>query len=128
MHKTLNKGMTLIEIILSVAIFAILMCPIVSKLIQSMKVADDAKTAQNRYELVENMMEHIKTSDDFNAESTAKSNEYFSKITDGGTVNSVPLSGSVTGSESTESYDGYILTGTTKIGKKKMRYITMPLK
>lgn len=60
MPKKNNKGFSMVEIIISVAIFAVLMIPIVSGIISSMKNTTTAKTLQYRNEFAENVMEYVK--------------------------------------------------------------------
>ena len=61
MMKRKNTGFSMVEILISVAIFAILMIPIVSGIVSSLKMSTGAKELQYRNEFAENMMEHIKS-------------------------------------------------------------------
>jgi prepilin-type N-terminal cleavage/methylation domain-containing protein len=127
MNRFRNKGVTLIEIIISVAIFGILMVPIVSKLIQSMKIADTAKTAQNRYELAENMMENVKNSDTFSEANIADSSNncndsYLKSISVSGSDVKVYKSTGKKSAAGTHDWDGYIVVGKTEVGSKKTEY------
>jgi prepilin-type N-terminal cleavage/methylation domain-containing protein len=127
MNRFRNKGVTLIEIIISVAIFGILMIPIVSKLIQSMKIADTAKTAQNRYELAENMMENVKNSDTFSESNIADSSNncndsYLKSISVSGSDVKVYKSTGKKSAAGTHDWDGYIVVGKTEVGSKKTEY------
>lgn len=55
-----NKGLTMVEIIVSVAIFSLLMIPIVSGIISAMKTTTKNKEIQNRNDLAENLLEYVK--------------------------------------------------------------------
>ena len=140
MNKFQNKGVTFFEIVIAVAIFAILMCPIVAKLIEAMKISDSAKVAQNKYELAENLIENVKNSSDFMPEQTvvgtstkysltkATTNSFLTEITDG-SVTKYPNSSDSSihvakykksdGTETEIPYSDYVLTGKSKVGKQK---------
>lgn len=60
MRRKLNKGVSMVEILIAIAIFMILMGPIVGGIISSMNNTTEAKTLQYRNEYVENMMEYVK--------------------------------------------------------------------
>lgn len=60
MRKMNNKGFSMVEILISIAIFAVLMIPIVGAIISSLKNTTEAKTLQYRNEFVENVVEYIK--------------------------------------------------------------------
>lgn len=118
MKKSRNLGLSFVEIVLSVVIFGILMAPIVSKLIQSMKTADTAKVAQNRYELAENLMENVKNSDEFTVEKVS-GDAYLNQISTGGVTVLEPSS---LYTASGNACNGYAVVGSTKIGKKEEVY------
>lgn len=61
MQKNKNNGFSMVEIIISVAIFSILIIPIISGIISSLKNTTNAKTLQLRNEFAENVMEYVKT-------------------------------------------------------------------
>ena len=61
MQKNKNSGFSMVEIIISVAIFSILIIPIISGIVGSMKNTTSSKTLQNRNEFAENLMEYVKT-------------------------------------------------------------------
>lgn len=63
MTKKKNAGFSIVEILISVAIFAILMIPIVSAIVNSLNMSTSAKELQYRNEFAEHMMEHIKAVD-----------------------------------------------------------------
>lgn len=60
MRSKFNKGVSMVEILISIAIFAILMVPIVSGIISSLNSSTEAKTLQYRNEFAENIMEYVK--------------------------------------------------------------------
>ncbi len=60
MPKMKNKGVSMVEILISITIFAILMIPIVSGIISSMNNTTNAKTLQYRNEYIENIIEYVK--------------------------------------------------------------------
>ncbi len=60
MQKVNNKGFSMVEILIAITIFAILMGPIVSGIISSLKNTSNAKDLQYRNECAENMVEYVK--------------------------------------------------------------------
>ncbi len=60
MRKKINIGVSMVEILISIAIFSVLLMPIVSSIIQAMTSTRDAKTIQYRNEYVENVVEYVK--------------------------------------------------------------------
>ncbi len=60
MQKVNNKGFSMVEILISITIFAILMGPIISGIVSSMKSTTNAKDIQYRNECAENMVEYVK--------------------------------------------------------------------
>lgn len=60
MSRVKNRGVSMVEILISIAIFAILMIPIVSGIISAMHNTTQAKTLQYRNEYAENLMEYVK--------------------------------------------------------------------
>lgn len=76
MRKMNNKGFSMVEILISIAIFAILMIPIVSGIISSMKNTTKAKTLQYRNEYAENIIEYVKQ----DSLENILSGEYFSTV------------------------------------------------
>lgn len=120
MNKFRNKGTSFVEVVISVVIFGILIIPIVSQMVQSLKSAEIAKEAQTKYELAENLMENVKNSSDFTADA-ALNNAYITKISD--VSKKLPASGTESLSDSSGvDYDGYIVYGTTTLGKKNKKY------
>ncbi len=60
MRRKMNKGVSMVEILISIAIFAILMIPIVSGIISTLNNSTEAKNLQYRNEFAENMVEYVK--------------------------------------------------------------------
>lgn len=60
MIKKKNTGFSMVEILISLAIFMILMLPIVSGIISSLNMTTSSKELQYRNDFAENLMEHIK--------------------------------------------------------------------
>lgn len=58
--KKKNNGFSMVEVLIAIAIFAILLIPIISGIIRSMNRTTDAKTLQYRNEFAENVMEYVK--------------------------------------------------------------------
>lgn len=61
MPKKKNMGVSMVEILISITIFAVLMIPIVKGIITSMNNTTTAKTLQNRNEFASNIIEYLKT-------------------------------------------------------------------
>ena len=128
MTKKKNTGFSMVEILISVAIFAILMIPIVSGIISSLRMTTESKELQYRNEFAEQMMEHIKSvsieditdKEYYVNNGTLDSSFNFSK-----TMNdsSVDLDGDgVVGPSETLQQTDYVLTGTTFLGTKHDPY------
>lgn len=63
MAKNNNKGYSLIEIIVAVAVFAILIIPLTTQLISSVNTNNQSKKKQYAVEVAEEVMETVKTAD-----------------------------------------------------------------
>ena len=61
MTKKENRGFSIVEIVIAVAIFAIMMIPIGNAIISSLKDSSDAKELQYRNEFAENALEYVKS-------------------------------------------------------------------
>ena len=126
MTKKRNTGFSMVEILISVTIFAILMIPIVSGIVSSLKMSTNAKELQYRNEFAEHMMEHIKTVsvDEMQVEDYYVSNGTqpgsFSKTVDS-TEESVDWDGDHIPDEDLKR-SKYTLSGQTKIGTKSTLY------
>ncbi len=134
MNKFRNKGVSFFELVIAVAIFAILVIPITSQLIQALKTSDKATKAQTKYEFAENLMENIKNSDTTSFFSDNVINDdYLNKVSETSSVKKYPTNGMYSdtvsgtnekGEAKTASYSGCIVTGSTKIqsGNKAKTY------
>lgn len=60
MMRKVNKGVSMVEVLIALAIFMIMMAPLVSGLLSGMKTTGNAKELQNRNEYVQNLMESVK--------------------------------------------------------------------
>lgn len=60
MKKKKNAGFSMVEILISLTIFAILLIPIISGIVSSLKMSSNSKELQYRNDFAENLMEHIK--------------------------------------------------------------------
>lgn len=60
MTRKSNKGVSIVEILIALAVFVILLVPIVSSLITGMKTTTSAKELQYRNEYARNLMENVK--------------------------------------------------------------------
>lgn len=60
MLKKTNRGFSMVEILISVTVFAILMIPIVSGIVAALNRSTAAKDLQYRNEFAENLMEYVK--------------------------------------------------------------------
>ncbi len=58
--KQLNTGFSMVEVLISMAIFALLITPIVSGIISSLKMSNNSKTLQYRNDFAQNVMEYVK--------------------------------------------------------------------
>ena len=64
MKKQNNKGFSLIELLIAVAVMTILITPIISQLFETMKVSGQAKEKQYVVDSVDNVLENFRTFDD----------------------------------------------------------------
>ena len=60
MMQKKNIGVTLVEVLIALAVFLVLMVPLVSSLVTSIKTTDSAKTTQGRNEYAQVLMENVK--------------------------------------------------------------------
>lgn len=122
MTKKKNTGFSMVEILISLAIFALLMIPIVSGIVSSLKGSTASKEVQYRNEFAENLMEHIKSVpiDDIQNE------EYYIKHgTTAGTFHAetpVITNHTITGSTEVVKQTEFAITGKTQIGTQKTTY------
>lgn len=122
MIKKKNTGFSMVEILISLAIFALLMMPIVSGIISSLKGSTTSKELQYRNEFAENLMEHIKSVpiDDIQDE------EYYIKngTTAGTFTTEAPVitNHTVTGTSEVVKQTKFAIAGKTQIGTQKTTY------
>lgn len=122
MIKKKNTGFSMVEILISLAIFVLLMMPIVSGIISSLKGSTTSKELQYRNEFAENLMEHIKSVpiDDIQNE------EYYVKngTTTGTFTAEAPVitNHTVTGTSEVVKQTKFAITGKTQIGTQKTTY------
>ena len=64
MKKQNNKGFSLIELLIAVAVMTILITPIISQLFETIKVSGQAKEKQYVVDSVDNVLENFRTFDD----------------------------------------------------------------
>ena len=115
MKKIHNRGVTFVELAIAVVVFGILIGPIVSKLVVAMNTSNKSKTAQNKYEFAENLMENIKNEDDEFFDPTKSGlTAAVQNATKAGTVQGVAGNGKING----KTFDGYVMTGQAKVGRK----------
>ena len=125
MTRRKNAGLTIVEILISITIFSILMIPIVSSIVSSLKMSTNAKETQYRNDYAENLMESVKSL----AMDELDNSVYFE--------NSGTLPGSfdynyapggkkeITLADSTTKeieFGKYTITGQTKLGTKQETY------
>ena len=108
MMRKKNRGVTLVEVLIALAIFLILMVPLVSSLVTSIKTTDSAKELQERNEYAQFLMENIKNApiDDLKS---SKLYDYFKGSTD------IVLGVYPGGSD-------FDISGSTFIGPKNKKY------
>lgn len=126
MVRKVNKGVTLVEIIIALAIFMVLMMPLVSALISSMKRTTTGKELQYRNEYAKNLIENVKevSIDVLDNADTA----YFEKMgftgvsiahmKDDTKYSATNPDGTIT----TYPYDTYQIMGTTYLGTERTKY------
>lgn len=111
MRKT-NKGVTIVEVLVALAIFLVLMVPLVSSLVTSIKTTDSAKVTQSRNEFAQVLMEDVKNAPIDDLRSTALASSYFDGSQDVKVTN---------GSDGDFDIEGSTFIGTE--GKKYSYYI-----
>ncbi len=119
MKKIHNRGVSFIELVIAVAIFGIMISPIVSTLIQTVKTSDKSKKAQTQYEYAENMMENVKNAGSyFYDTATVGKDPYLAQMTDGAVTVTSPYVGKSGGKD----FQRYVITGKAKTSKKNGDY------
>ena len=109
MMQKKNSGVTLVEVLIALAVFLVLMVPLVSSLVTSTKTTDSAKTAQGRNEYAQVIMENIK-------------NAPIEDLKDGTLVRNY-LEGSENVSTTEDAdHKGFTILGSTYIGTQHDKY------
>lgn len=140
MKKNKNAGFSIVEILIALAIFLILMLPIVNGIIQALNMSTGSKELQYRNEFAEGIMEHVKSvnindlqdSKFYLNEGTipgtfdTTKNLYITDTTDpdyAGTPfqNDLNGDGKITADEIFE-YAEYQITGSVELGTKHEKY------
>ena len=123
MTKKKNAGFSMVEILISIAIFAILMIPIVSAIISSLNMTTESKELQYRNDFAEHMMEHIKAVD---IDDIEKQQYYLDIGTTAGSFESKKTEGEVAveGTSPVEKLKStkYTINGKTRLGNKGSVY------
>ena len=109
MTRKSNKGVSIVEILIALAVFIILLVPIVSSVITGMKTTTSAKELQYRNEYVRNLMENVKEVPLSVLDTPALAEKYFKDMG----AKDVSVS---------KITDGYKVTGKTYIGTENTEY------
>lgn len=129
-NKKKNAGFSMVEILIALAIFAILMVPIVSGIISSLKMTTNAKELQYRNEFAENLMEHIKsvpiediTNPNYYYDNIGTTNTTFSALGPSSSFYPADVNGDgVVAPDETLKRTKYTLKGQTVIGTENKTY------
>jgi len=114
MNRKYNKGVTLVEVLIALAVFLILMLPLVSSLITSVKTTDSGKELQSRNDFAEVLMENVKNASINDLKDSTK----VSQLLDGSENVSVSTSSNAAHPEEKD----ITITGNTYLGTKKTKY------
>jgi len=109
-----NRGVTLVEVLIALAVFLILMTPLVSSMITSIKNTDSAKVTQNRNDYAQVLMENVKNAPIDDLKSSTKVADFFPG-SENVTLNLTP-------SPLFPECDDFTITGTTYLGTKHEKY------
>lgn len=115
MIRKQNKGVTIVEVIIGVAVFMVLMVPIVTSLVSSIKNTDTAKETQARNEYAEILMENLKEVDIADIKDDTARNAYLQSL---GSENTSTCTLNVPGNPDA----GFKIKGTTYLGTNKEKY------
>lgn len=114
-----NKGMSMPEVLVALAVFMIMLIPLVSSLITGIRTTTTAKETQSRNEYASNLMEVVKEMPISALDS--KTTSYFTQM---GVDDAVEIKDKVV--ENTDpgnnQYDVYTIKGSTKIGVEQSTY------
>lgn len=127
MKKKKNAGVSIVEVVIALAIFMVMMIPIVKGIVTSLNRSTDAKELQYRNEFAEAVMEHVKSVDI----TEILDEQYYTNL--GATNVNVPAGPTLTNVTATYDADGdgvndeltsasYEITGKIKLGTKKTEY------
>lgn len=124
MMRKSNKGISMVEVLIALAIFLILLMPLVQSLITGMKTTTSAKELQYRNEYVRNLMENVKEVPISVLKDATAAQDYFESL---GAENVTMTSTLATntksdGTLSVNPFDKYIISGTTNLGVENTRY------
>ncbi|MDO5156095.1 MAG: prepilin-type N-terminal cleavage/methylation domain-containing protein [Eubacteriales bacterium] len=126
MKKKLNKGFTMVEILVSLAIFSILMIPIVSGIVTALKSSTKSKEIQYRNELAQNLLEYTKEDELENVLDLGYFKEIGSydveKTTEAPKQADVTYTDPSTGKEEIAYYDTYEIAGSMNLGTNNKKY------
>lgn len=114
MMRKYNKGVTLVEVLIALAVFLILMLPLVSSIITSVKTTDSGKELQSRNDFAEVLMENVKNASINDLKDSTK----VSQLLDGSENVSVSTSSNAAHPEEKD----ITITGNTYLGTKKTKY------
>ena len=109
-----NRGVTLVEVLIALAVFMLLLAPLVTSLITSIKTTDSGKELQSRNDYAQVLMEKVKNAPIDDLKDSGKVAKYF----EGSENVDVKLTKSSKYPES----DDFTITGTTYLGTKKTKY------
>ena len=119
MMRKINKGVTLVEVLIALAVFTVLMTPLVSSLVSSILSTDDAKLVQNCNDYAESLMENIKNAPVDDLKDDSKVVKYF----DGSeNVSSAVSDGKGTAGTFGGSDKDFEIKGVTYLGTKHEKY------
>lgn len=124
MVRKVNKGVSLVEVLIALAIFMVMMMPIVSALISSMKTTTTGKELQYRNEYAQNLIESMKevSIDVLDKADTT----YFEKLGSTGVAithtTSMYDDKKADGSIAQYPYETYEITGKTYLGTERTEY------
>ncbi|MDE5864023.1 MAG: prepilin-type N-terminal cleavage/methylation domain-containing protein [Lachnospiraceae bacterium] len=122
MTKKKNAGFSMVEILISLAIFAMLMVPIVSGIISSLHMTTSSKELQYRNDFAENLIEHIKA---VPINEITKEDYYYANGTSAGTLTTAFTENTVNATwDPTKEFSikNCTLTGKTELGTKHTPY------
>ncbi|MBE5923151.1 MAG: hypothetical protein E7271_01615 [Lachnospiraceae bacterium] len=140
MTRKQNKGVTIVEVVIAMAVFLVLVVPLVSSVVMSIKNTDKAKETQSRNEYAQVLMENLKSTSIADITDHRHPDKLASILTelgaDGGqdtlVYNIDESTGAYTASNSSGatvmSYtpkatnDGFQITGSTFVGTQKKKY------